>query len=34
VLDQRLPEAANWGGYPGGLPVPKGPPLFPRLPAE
>ncbi len=34
VLDQRLPEAANWGGYPGGLPVAKGPPLFPRLPAE
>jgi methionyl-tRNA synthetase len=34
VLDQRLPEAAAWGGYPGGLPVSKGPPLFPRLPAE
>ena len=32
--DQRLPEAAAWGGYPGGLPVSKGPPLFPRLPAE
>ena len=28
--DQRLPEAAYWGGYPGGLPVEKGPPLFPR----
>jgi methionyl-tRNA synthetase len=28
---QRLPEAAAWGGYPGGLPVRKGPPLFPRL---
>jgi len=28
--DQRLPEAAAWGGYPGGLPVEKGPPLFPR----
>ena len=27
---QRLPEAAGWGGYPGGLPVEKGPPLFPR----
>ena len=31
VIDQRLPEAASWGGYPGGLPVTKGPPLFPRL---
>jgi methionyl-tRNA synthetase len=28
--DQRLPEAAAWGGYPGGLAVEKGPPLFPR----
>ena len=28
--DQRLPAAAGWGGYPGGLPVEKGPPLFPR----
>ena len=28
--DQRLPEAAAWGGYPGGLPVEKGAPLFPR----
>jgi methionyl-tRNA synthetase len=28
--DQRLPEAATWGGYPGGLPVEKGTPLFPR----
>jgi methionyl-tRNA synthetase len=28
--DQRLPEAAAWGGYPGGLPVAKGTPLFPR----
>jgi methionyl-tRNA synthetase len=27
---QRLPAAAGWGGYPGGLPVEKGPPLFPR----
>lgn len=27
---QRLPEAAAWGGYPGGLPVEKGAPLFPR----
>ena len=31
--DQRLPEAATWGGYPGGLPVEKGDPLFPRLTA-
>jgi methionyl-tRNA synthetase len=29
--DQRLPEAATWGGYPGGLPVEKGAPLFPRI---
>ena len=28
--DQRLPSAAEWGGYPGGLPVEKGGPLFPR----
>jgi len=28
--DQRLPEAAAWGGYPGGLAVEKGKPLFPR----
>ncbi|HEX7277960.1 MAG TPA: methionine--tRNA ligase, partial [Acidimicrobiales bacterium] len=28
--DQRLPQAAAWGGYPGGLPVEKGAPLFPR----
>ena len=28
--DQRLPGAASWGGYPGGLPVEKGAPLFPR----
>jgi methionyl-tRNA synthetase len=34
VLDQRLPDAAAWGGYPGGLPVAKGASLFPRLPAE
>jgi len=27
---QRLPEAARWGGYPGGLAVTKGEPLFPR----
>jgi methionyl-tRNA synthetase len=30
VTDQRLPQAAAWGGYPGGLPVVKGDPLFPR----
>jgi methionyl-tRNA synthetase len=30
VADQRLPDAATWGGYPGGLPVDKGEPLFPR----
>ena len=29
--DQRLLEAASWGGYPGGLPVTKGQSLFPRL---
>ena len=28
--DQRLPEAAAWGGYPGGLQVLTGEPLFPR----
>ena len=30
VTDQRLPEAAAWGGYPGGCAVVKGDPLFPR----
>ena len=30
VIDQRLPDAAAWGGYPGGLAVVKGDPLFPR----
>jgi methionyl-tRNA synthetase len=29
--EQRLPEAAAWGGYGGGLTVEKGDPLFPRL---
>lgn len=29
--DARLPEAARWGGYPGGLQVERGAPLFPRL---
>jgi methionyl-tRNA synthetase len=28
--DQRLPGAGTWGGYPGGIPVEKGAPLFPR----
>ena len=28
--DRRLPADAAWGGYPGGLPVEKGAPLFPR----
>ncbi len=28
--DQRLPAAAGWGGYPGGIAVEKGAPLFPR----
>lgn len=27
---QRLPEAAAWGGYPGGTTITKGEPLFPR----
>ena len=31
VEDQRLPKAAAWGGYPGGVPVERGVPLFPRL---
>ena len=30
IADARLPEAATWGGYPGGLRVEKGEPLFPR----
>ncbi len=30
---QRLPAAAEWGQYPGGLAVEKGAPLFPRLAA-
>ncbi|CAN5571091.1 hypothetical protein BH23ACT3_BH23ACT3_10040 [soil metagenome] len=33
VIDQRLPDAAAWGGYPGGRPVEKGTPLFPRISA-
>jgi methionyl-tRNA synthetase len=34
VADQRLPDAASWGGYPGGLTVAKGGPLFPRKQAD
>jgi methionyl-tRNA synthetase len=34
IAGQRLPGAAAWGGYPGGLPVEKGPPLFPRIPSS
>ncbi|MEO5725328.1 MAG: methionine--tRNA ligase [Ilumatobacteraceae bacterium] len=30
VAEQRLPQAAAWGGYPGGLTVTKGDSLFPR----
>jgi methionyl-tRNA synthetase len=30
-LETRLPDAATWGGYPGGLPVATGAPLFPRV---
>jgi methionyl-tRNA synthetase len=29
--DEPLPELIGWGGYPGGLEVVKGAPLFPRL---
>jgi methionyl-tRNA synthetase len=28
---QRVPDAVGWGQYPGGLPVEKGAPLFPRI---
>ena len=30
LSDQRVPDALAWGGYPGGLPVTKAAPLFPR----
>ena len=30
LADQRVPDALAWGGYPGGLTVTKGAPLFPR----
>ncbi|MGH9123894.1 MAG: methionine--tRNA ligase [Acidimicrobiales bacterium] len=33
LADQRLPQAAAWGGYPGGVEVEKGEALFPRLKA-
>ncbi len=29
--DRPLAEVVGWGGYPGGVPVEKGAPLFPRL---
>lgn len=29
--DERLPDAAVWGGYPGGVAVETGAPLFPRI---
>lgn len=31
VTEQRLPDAAAWGQYPGALPLTTGDPLFPRL---
>jgi len=31
VADQRLPDAVQWGAYPGGANVIKGDPLFPRI---
>lgn len=31
--DQVVPDSVAWGGYPGGLAVEKGDPLFPRLSA-
>ena len=31
VTDQRIPGDVAWGGYPGGLAVTKGAPLFPRI---
>ena len=33
VTEQRVPGDVRWGGYPGGLPVVKGAPLFPRIKA-
>jgi methionyl-tRNA synthetase len=34
VADERVPQAAEWGRYPGGLPVEKGEGLFPRMKVE
>ncbi len=31
ITEERLPFDAVWGGYPGGLTVTKGDPLFPRI---
>ena len=31
ISEQGLPAGAQWGGYPGGLAVEKGPSLFPRI---
>ena len=31
ITDQRLPAAAGWGQYPGGLSLVSGDPLFPRM---
>ncbi|HEX9995034.1 MAG TPA: methionine--tRNA ligase [Acidimicrobiales bacterium] len=31
--DERVPASTAWGGYPGGLAVEKGAPLFPRIKA-
>ena len=33
VTDRRVPSDVAWGGYPGGLTVTKGGPLFPRIKA-
>jgi methionyl-tRNA synthetase len=32
--DQRLPQAARWGSYPGGANLERGPALFPRIDAS
>ena len=34
IADARLPEAVRWGGYPGGLSVELGSPMFPRLSSQ
>jgi len=33
IASLRIPEGLSWGQYPGGLPVEKGAPLFPRIKA-